>query len=404
MRILHVSDCFLPAAGGLERHVHLLAHANATQCEHVAVATLTPGPELDPSPFGGRDIRVWRLDGWASHLRFEDRLHRFHPTAPDPGVMRSLRAVIEQERPDVVHAHGWMVYSAALLLRTRPIGLVCTLHDHALSCAKRTLMRDGRACPGPRLTDCASCAGQHYGAVRGTALAAGVLASRRLLNRVDHFVAISQYMADTSRWATRRVPVSVIAPAVDDSPHEPIGRPAFLPDDDYMLFVGALGPHKGLDVLLEAYRRLVNPPRLVLLGERRHDTPDLPDDVIAPGQVDASVVRYAFAHARLAVAPSVWREPFGAVAVDAMLAQTPLIATRTGGLQEIVEHERTGLLVEPGSVAELADAIARLLADGELSRRLAAAALSESRRYGARATAEALFDVYTAIRIKRLSA
>jgi glycosyltransferase involved in cell wall biosynthesis len=399
MRLLHVSDCFAPAAGGLERHVRVLAHANAERCEHVAVATLTPGPEIDSS--GGHNLKVWRLSGWSSRLRFEDPAHRFHPTVPDPGAIHALRHVIEQERPDVVHAHGWIVYSAAAILQGRPIGLVFTLHDHGLICAKRTLTRDGRDCPGPRLGDCLRCAGQSYGWIRGGPLALGVFASRPLLRRVDQFIAISRHVARASAWATKGAPVSVIPPAIDFSPSERLTHPKFLPKEDYILFVGALGPHKGVDVLLAAHRRLERPPKLVLLGQHRSDTPELPPDVIAPGQVDGAVVRYALDHCRLAVAPSTCQEAFGAVVPEAMRAGAPIIVTRTGGLQEIVEHERTGLLVAPGSAEELAGAMQRLLDDRELSRRLAAAARVESHRYGAAKTAAAAYAVYREAKLKR---
>jgi len=198
--------------------------------------------------------------------------------------------------------------------------------------------------------------------------------------------------------------VSVIAPTIDDSPSEPTTRPKFLPADHYVLFVGALGPHKGLDVLLAAYRRLERRPKLVLLGQRRADTPQLPPDVIAPGQVDGAVVRYAFDHCRLAVAPSICQEAFGQVAVEAMRAGAPIVVARTGGLQEIVEHERTGLLVTPGSVDELAAAMQRLLDDDQLSGRLAAAGRVESRRYRTAGCAKAVFAVYREAQLKRSSA
>jgi glycosyltransferase involved in cell wall biosynthesis len=56
-------------------------------------------------------------------------------------------------------------------------------------------------------------------------------------------------------------------------------------------------------------------------------------------------------------------EPFGRVIVEGMLAERPVIATRAGGVEEIIDHDRTGLLVEPGNVTALADAISGLFAD-----------------------------------------
>lgn len=77
---------------------------------------------------------------------------------------------------------------------------------------------------------------------------------------------------------------------------------------------------------------------------------------------------------------SVAAEPFGRVLVEAMLSRRPVIATRGGGVGEIVQDGVTGLLVEPGCPAELARAIARILDDPPLARRLADAAHALARR------------------------
>jgi glycosyltransferase involved in cell wall biosynthesis len=67
------------------------------------------------------------------------------------------------------------------------------------------------------------------------------------------------------------------------------------------------------------------------------------------------------------------REGLGVSALEAMAASRPVIASRVGGLAEAVVHERTGLLVEPGDVDALAEAIERLAADRGLALRLGAA-------------------------------
>lgn len=70
------------------------------------------------------------------------------------------------------------------------------------------------------------------------------------------------------------------------------------------------------------------------------------------------------------VVPSVWPETFGIVAAEAMGHGIPVVASRIGGLQGSIRDGETGLLAEPGNVADLADKIARVWADPELARRL----------------------------------
>jgi glycosyltransferase involved in cell wall biosynthesis len=95
--------------------------------------------------------------------------------------------------------------------------------------------------------------------------------------------------------------------------------------------------------------------------------------------------------------PSVWAEPFGLVAIEAMAAGTPVIASATGGLVEIVEHCRTGLLVSPNSVDGLAAAMRALDGDDALARRLGDAARLEAERYTAEAVVPSIEDVYESV-------
>ena len=79
------------------------------------------------------------------------------------------------------------------------------------------------------------------------------------------------------------------------------------------------------------------------------------------------------------VATSIAPEPFGRVIVEGMLATKPVIATSAGGALEIVDMERTGLLVPPGDATALAGAVARVLNSNELSDRLATQGRAEAR-------------------------
>ena len=68
----------------------------------------------------------------------------------------------------------------------------------------------------------------------------------------------------------------------------------------------------------------------------------------------------------ICVVPSLWPEPFGIVALEGMACGRPVIATRVGGLQEIVVDEETGCLVDPGNVEQFADRLERLMDDPDL--------------------------------------
>ncbi len=107
-----------------------------------------------------------------------------------------------------------------------------------------------------------------------------------------------------------------------------------------------------------------------MIGRRFAGTADeLPEGVIALGRIPHAAVMAAWRRCTIALAPSVWAEPFGIVAIEAMLAGKPLVASNTGGLSDIVVDGETGLLVPPGNVEALAEGMRRLLEEPALRAR-----------------------------------
>ena len=94
---------------------------------------------------------------------------------------------------------------------------------------------------------------------------------------------------------------------------------------------------------------------------------------------------------------SVVPEPFGQVVVEGMAAGVAVIASDAGGPAEIIERERSGLLVPPGDVAALAAALQRLAGDSTLRARLAAAGLERARAYEPAAVAPQVLAVYRSV-------
>jgi glycosyltransferase involved in cell wall biosynthesis len=401
MRLLLVSDFYAPIIGGLERYVQTLAHELLGRGHQVSVATLrhegSPACELDAG------VRVHRLTGWNRLLApwYESSARRFHPTAPDPGVMAGLRRVVAQERPDIVHAHGWMLYSFLPLKEWSKAGLVVTLLDYGLVCPKKTYMYADRICTGPAYARCLHCAGKSYGGIKAAALTTGLAVSSRLHRRVDRYLAVSAAVRDATMAGARRpLPIEVIPPFISDHVLDEAaaaGRPAFLPPDDgYILFVGALGAHKGLNVLLQAYAGdLANLAPLVLIGTERSDTPaHFPGDVTVARNAPHAQVMAAWAHCAVGVVPSIWPEPQALVTFEAMACGRPVVASATGGLPDAVIDGETGLLVPPGDVCALRAALCTLLRDPALRRRMGQAARRRAGLFTASAVATQIEQVY----------
>jgi glycosyltransferase involved in cell wall biosynthesis len=136
-------------------------------------------------------------------------------------------------------------------------------------------------------------------------------------------------------------------------------------------------------VLLEAWSGLQNRPPLVLAGIRRFDTPSSfpPGVIVADDVLPREEVLHAWGHCLAAVVPSVWPEPFGLVAAEAMAAGKPVVASAVGGLAELVQDGITGIHVPPGDVAALRNALERIVADAPLRARLGAAGRERAQEY-----------------------
>lgn len=402
--MLQVSDGYPPATGGMERVVEALSKQLVAQGHTAVVATLS---RPDALPYEESDgVAIHRLSGFERHLRrfATDPAHTYHPTCPDPALVRRLQRLVEDVRPDVIHTHGWILNSCLSLRLPPTTALVHTLHDYGLICAKKTLIRHeslDAVCPGPQVRRCLSCAAGHYGALKGSALTTGLWESRRRFSRVSMFLPISsavRYAALPDDVPDEKICVvpSFVADTVFDEARD-TPRPEFLPRQ-YILFVGALGEHKGVSLLADAHRRMRTSLPLVYIGPAGPDTPELAGTADRPIIVRTGVphdeIMAALSAATVAVVPSRWQEPLGLVAIEAMAAGTPVVVTRVGALPEVIEHHRTGLVVEPGNPTALAEALDTIVTDPPLARRYGDAGRRRARRYTAAAVLPQLLEAY----------
>jgi glycosyltransferase involved in cell wall biosynthesis len=376
MKILHLTDLFSPSIGGMESHILNVVRERHRRGNDVAVVTLSKlGPPSSKTEDTG--YLVHRIDGGFTRFkRAWNSLDKpYHPPFPDPVVAREIRRIIERDPPELVYAHNWMIYSYLAFKKPEDPPVIWMQHDYSLVCPKKTLFYfagDG-VCPGPSLPRCLQCSAPQYGWPKGIAVTLGLRASNAvLLNRVDKIVSASQVVATVAdNTLRRRQSVEMVGTLIDPMSEAPeVSRPPYLPDENgYILFVGALGKHKGIYELLSAYRILGEEvPPLVILGIPHRDAPtDWPPGVIVKENVPYPEVMVAWQHCGFGVVPSLWPEPFGRVAVEAGAMGKAVIASQTGGLAELIRNEVTGLLVPPGDVGALTAAMKRLIADPEFA-------------------------------------
>ncbi len=383
LRVLLTTDFFHPHIGGAERQVRLLAGALAGRGYDVRIATVWQPGLAEREVIDGIAVDRMRAVATSTPWFSGDSDRRFVPPAPDPALVIGLRRTIVHWRPDIVHASGWIAYASAMASVGRSASLVISVRDYGYACATRTLLQDDvRPCSGPAPAKCMRCAAHHYGALKGAAAVAGVAAGRPLLSRtvrgvhsVSRFVeaALKRDLARGPAWDDvrfERIPDVVESPDGAPLTVAATGLVARLPRQPFILFVGALQPHKGVTVLVEAYARLASPPPLVLIGTRWPDTPALPASVTVLSNVPHPVVMAAWGRSLFGVVPSVWEDPLPGVVREAMVSGRAVVASDVGGIPDMVTDGSNGLLVPPGDPGALAAAMRRLIDDPALAERL----------------------------------
>jgi glycosyltransferase involved in cell wall biosynthesis len=410
MRILLLAQFFPPDIGGEERHVFNLANTLAERGHQVAVATQRMVGIPDQETLG-TGVQVHRFATAAMRLPgvySTSRAH--HPPLPDPLGVRELARIIRQERPQVVHAHNWIVNSAVAVRRSSPagprFGLVLTLHDFSHVCATKRLMRMGSVCEGPAVARCLTCASAHYGLALGPLTAAATALMRPWKNRaIDHVVCVSNAVAHGNRIQqgpdTSVIPnfvrdEIVLCRTGDDAQDRAEDIPPGLPEQEFILFVGELSADKGLPTLLRAYEALSGKrPPLLLVGRRMPDTPaHLPDGAQIHLDWPHEHVMAAFRRCLFAVLPSIVLDACPTTVLEAMASGSPVVATATGGIVDMIADGENGLLIPPGDEVMLSAAMDRLLKDASLRALLAAGAQESVRRFTASSVAERLEAVY----------
>ncbi|MDX6521678.1 MAG: hypothetical protein QOF08_2283 [Gaiellales bacterium] len=293
---------------------------------------------------------------------------------------RRMAALISaQPRLDLAHLHNvYHQLSPSILapLHRAGIPVVMTVHDYKLVCPVYTLTSHGEMCE--------RCVGGHFqnavrlrcnrGSLAGSALVAGESWLHRTLrlweHGVDVFVTPSSYLRD-KLIEGGYPPDRVVAVPNFVDPERFRASPAA---GGYFLYLGRLSHEKGVETLIEAAAGTPLQVRVAGEGPERERLERLAAgsgaQVEFVGHRSGDELQRLVAGARAVVVPSRWPENCPLVVLEAMAVAKPLIASRVGGIPELVRDGQEGLLVPHGEVAPLREAMRRLAESDELTVRL----------------------------------
>jgi glycosyltransferase involved in cell wall biosynthesis len=324
MRILHVSDCYLPRNGGIELHVRDLATYQRRAGAEVTVATVTPDPR-------DRTGQVVRLPGVGAF--------------PQPRALAELSRMISCDGYDVVHAHSSLVSplaaSAARAAAAAGTRAVVTMHSMLPTGVLARTLRPLAPRASPDIT--------------WTAVSTAAAASLRAV-LPGQVVSVLPNGIDPQDWARDE--------------EAPVPRPLTLVS--VMRTARRKRPLQLLDILKAIRQQVPADQRLraVLVGSgpldgairRKLSATGLDRWVTHTGQLDRPAIRALLHRTDLYLAPAVL-ESFGIAALEARCAGLPVIGMARSGISDFIADGTEGFLVD--SDAAMAAQAARLLADPE---------------------------------------
>jgi glycosyltransferase involved in cell wall biosynthesis len=371
--------------GGLSNHVYYLSKSLKSMGHEVHVITCAAEDapfEEECSGVNVHRVLPYSLDGedftkWIMHLNFAM-------------AEEAVKLVQKVGKFNVVHVHDWLtMYCGKLIKNTFNIPMVSTIHatEHGRNGGVRTEM-------------------QRYISS----------AEWMLTYEAWKVIVCSEYMGKEVSGVLN-VPsdkISLIPNGVEYSSfslefNQEEFRRSYAKDEEKLIFyVGRHVYEKGIQVLVEAAPDIISscPHTKFVIAGQGPMTEELKDKVkffglqerfIFAGYIDEEEKTKLFKVSQMAVFPSLY-EPFGIVALEAMAAGCPVVASDVGGLQEIILHEINGLKVIPGSRDSLKENVIRLLHDDELGKKLAECSKQEVvEKYAWEKVASSTIELYEKI-------
>ena len=340
--------------GGISRVVYDLSHRLIKDGHEVTVVTYRDGEV--PYYEDDKGVKVYRVDNYMIQPNnFIDWILQLNFNM----VERASQIIAEQGKFDVIHAHDWLVANAAKTLKhSFDIPIVATIH--ATEAGRNSGIREPN---------------QKY--INDTEWMLTYEANEVIVNS-NYMKSEVQRLFGLPFEKINVVPNGVNLNKFTGMDRDYSFRRKYAMDNEkIILFMGRLVYEKGVQHLIAAMPKILsnyNDAKLIIAGrggmmdELRAEASNLGlnDKIYFTGYLNSKQVQKMYKCADVAVFPSTY-EPFGIVALEAMLAGVPTVVSDVGGLDEIVTHGVDGMKSYAGNANSIADSVTALLYDHQLA-------------------------------------
>ncbi len=360
-KILFFNNLFYPDSyGGAEKTMKIIVDGLYSKGYSVAVAALRP--HITNMEVEKREYTIYRIpiinvdyelftEKMPRHSRIVWKIKDVY----NPDQIKFVKHVINKERPDIIFCHNLAGWSSSLwaTINEYKIPIIQVVHDLYILCP-RCMFNKGKSC-------------------KSQCMSSRILRLpyKHFSQKISAVVSISKYIEDTItkngyfQSSIKKVIYNTrIIPSLE----------ATRKSINAFGFIGNVMPHKGIEILLDAYHMSTIPVPLYVAGkcEERYkhlllEKINSDERIKFLGYIDSSSF---YKEIDVAVIPSLWDEPLGMVAVEALASNIPVISTGAGGLSEIVKNEENGLIFKPYNAECLRVCLEKMYFDNELFQKL----------------------------------
>lgn len=349
----------------------------------------------------GIDVSLIERDSRDLSKSLRGKFRAFGSGIYSHSAYKDFKALIKDQKPDVIHIHNlYPLFSPSILRACHQVKIpvVMSCHTFRLTCPQGQHY-DGK-------NTCERCSGGHeYWCIfkncrnnifESMAYAIRNMVARKLRLFKDHvtvYIALSQFSKDRIASAgfdeDRIFVLPNIAPVKNFTIDESEGQ--------YAAYAGRLSPEKGVEHIIFAARQLAD-----ISVKIAGDGPIFSElaqkasiNVKFVGRLDHKQMLKFYEGAKFLVFPSNWYEVCPMVILESLSCGLPVIASRIGGLPELVEDHKTGLLFEPGNSKDLARKMSILWENPKMCEKMGIAAIEKaSKEYGQDLYYDRLMDIY----------
>jgi glycosyltransferase involved in cell wall biosynthesis len=394
MKICFVANLYPPfVLGGAEISVKIIAEGLVKSGHEVFVITTSPTRERSEETLNG--VKIYRINPLNLYPMYthQDQPAWIKPIWHlidlwNPSAYFKVKRILKREKPDVVHINNYKGLSLSVFSATKRLNLpiIFTAHDFSLLCPRANLLHgSGEICTRP---------------------------SRwcKLYAKIQNYLVDSTPVLVTapSQFALDMLKASGLFEAVEGvKVPNAIEVNSEKAEKNYetldILYVGSLSRHKGVHVLIAAFKGLnAENIRLHIVGSGKDEVEfrrlaGSDRRINFHGFVSDEELLQLYQKANVTVIPSIWYDNSPMVIYESLRHGTLVIGSRIGGIPELVEAGYNGFLFEAGNVGELKELLETLTLNQEELKRLEDGALGSVKRYDIQKQVDELESIYRRI-------